>query len=905
LLVQGQRFVSTDQYSRTDISVIPVALIKRTDVVAGGASAAWGSDAIAGVVNVVLKDKLEGFEGNIQYGSSFHNDNKQISGALAWGTSFAGDRGQFMIAGEYSHLTDPPRYSSRGWSSQRTGFTTQTIGGVVYTNVVTNDLSMLRISAGGVFSGTSTSLTSAPSALSAASPLFALTVGPNGTLIPYVSSQAPTVLPPGATTFTSAGFGYKGDGAWVANNIDMGENIKKYNIYTRATYELTDTIKASFQGSYAKSDINADQPPIYFPNGTARDTLVVPTTNAFLLALKGTVGVFADIPNGATGIAQYLAANPTLKSIALQRTAPEFGTYHTNVVTDVYRVSLQLDGKFRENGSWSAYVTKGQSTQNVKFTHNLSQANLHYALGGCTGSTAAGTAFANASAGCVPLNPFGVGSITAAAAAYADGTGTNRIVNGMTAGGVTLSDQPFSLFAGPVSLTVGAEGRIVTLSSITNSNILPSGVTGLPAGLTSPPPFDFGVPVTGSFDNANPKNIPYHSVKIWELFGEAAIPLIKDVTLIKSLDFNGAFRYANHEVTGGTTNWKLGDTWEPFDGILFRIVKTKDSRDPNLAELYQGANAAAGSIVTKAAASGNSAFDPNFPLLSSPGYSFPVLLQGSDKLKPETAFSLSYGVSLSPPQIPGLHFSVDIWDIDIRDQIAQPGAVTILQACFQQQTFINSPPGFCNFIGRDANSGLINVVYNQFANIARARVNGVDIALDYRTPLSAIFKNAPGTLSINAQATNTLGQYTQSNSVAPIVNCVGVALDTNCTALPAWRGTVNVNYQTGPFSFNLVEKIVGKLNVTGNNAASSTGVVPYYNNNIPTILYTNLQLAYNFKVRNLKKFQVYANINNLFDRDPPILPNGPPGTLTPAPALLTGSYDYVGRAFTAGVRFKF
>ncbi len=917
LLVEGQRFVYTDQYGRTDFSIIPTALVKRVDVVTGGASAAWGSDALTGVVNIRLKDKIEGLEGNIQYGVSQRGDNKQLAGSLAYGSSFAKGRGQFMIAGEYSNLTDPPTYGSRSWSSQQTAFTTQTINGQRYQNVITNGLTLLRASTGGVFATTSnspiTATSRASSTVANGNPLYGFTVGANNVLVPYTASRDTTLLPAG-TNFASANYGYQGDGAWVNNQVAMGGNIKKYNLYSRATYELSNTIKASVQASYAWSEIQVQQPPIVFPSGTASDALVVGTTNPYLAALSTASGNLfpnaAGVANSAT-LLQYLNSKG-INSISLQRTAPDAGSYRTDIKTDVYRVSFQLDGKIFVDGKWSAYITNGRSNQRVSFLGNINQANLHYALGGCTGSTAAGGAFANADAGCVPINPFGAGSISTAAAAYIDGIGTNHIVNGQTAGGFSISDTPFHNWAGTVSFTAGAEARITSFYSITNMNILPSGLNlasvnaQLGTNLVSPPPFDYGVAVSGSNDNANPKTILPHSIKVWEAFGEVAFPLLKDAPLAKSLDFDGAIRYENNEVSGASTTWKLGGTWEPFDGLLFRVAKSKDSRDPNMTELYSGLGAALGSLVTLAQANASNAYDPSKPTQTP--YSFPVLTVGNPQLKPETSYTLTYGVSISPTWMRQVRFSADVFDIDIRNEIAQPGTTTIVQGCFGEGSFAgNIQSAYCgsNYISRDPNTGLINTIYNAYSNIAHANLHGIDFAFNYHSPLSAIFKHAKGVVDFNLQATNLTNQVTQATSIAPIVNCVGIVADSGCSAAPSWRGDADLNYHDSRFSFNIDEKLVGALNITGNNAPNAiTGVIPYYKNKIPAFLYTNIQIAYIIPVHGLKKLQIYGNVSNLFDTNPPIYPNGF-ASATPTPSLLTGNYDYVGRSFTAGIRFKF
>ena len=150
VLVDGRRLVPNTATGLVDLNAIPTSLIERVEVVTGGASAAWGSDAVAGVPNFILKKTIEGFEASLQYGQSQRHDQREKSASLAWGTPYAGGRGQFMIAGEYSSVTDPARVGNRPWGNDQWGWVTGTIDGRTVTRIAVPGVTASGVSYGGV-----------------------------------------------------------------------------------------------------------------------------------------------------------------------------------------------------------------------------------------------------------------------------------------------------------------------------------------------------------------------------------------------------------------------------------------------------------------------------------------------------------------------------------------------------------------------------------------------------------------------------------------------------------------------------------------------------------------------------------------------------------------------------------
>src|SRR5688572_4999008 len=239
VLVDGRRFVASTSQGTIDTNLIPSALIERVDIVTGGASAAYGSDAVAGVVNFNLASKLEGFRANTSYGSSFQGDDENVNASLAGGLSFAGERGHVVWAGEFSNEHGMGDCYTRDWCGQEwlnLGNTPPGNGGRPANNI-TDDVHTATVSQDGVINSSN-----------AAFPLRGTTFNPDGTTRPFQYGELyGTNLAP---LFMKGGEGH-GENVFIQGYL-LKVPVKRYIAYTKTTYDFTDSMQGGLDVSFGQ-----------------------------------------------------------------------------------------------------------------------------------------------------------------------------------------------------------------------------------------------------------------------------------------------------------------------------------------------------------------------------------------------------------------------------------------------------------------------------------------------------------------------------------------------------------------------------------------------------------------------------------------------------------------------------
>jgi outer membrane receptor protein involved in Fe transport len=365
-----------------------------------------------------------------------------------------------------------------------------------------------------------------------------------------------------------------------------------------------------------------------------------------------------------------------------------------------------------------------------------------------------------------------------------------------------------------------------------------------------------------------------------EAYAEVEIPLLKDLPGVEALGLNGAVRHTDYKISGAVTTWKVGGTYEPFEGLLLRGTRSRDIRAPSLSELFSiGGISATGSF-----------FNP----FNGQSARLPVQTTGNPDLTPERADTLSFGATYQPRGGPltGLRLSADYYRIKVKDVIASVGATDILQRCFQGVTT------YCSAIQFDNSVFGIAKVLTQPFNQSVLEAEGVDFEAGYRTDLDAL--NLPGSIDISLYATH-LAHLKTTDRPGP----TGVTVDNAGvqTGSPKWVASAYINYKLAPFTVGLQARTFSTIRYSallfgpgqdGYDPALSTSV----NKNVfPAHVYFNLNGTYDFEQLG-HKFQVFANVSNLFDKDPP--------AFAIAAINLGGNpYDYVGRTFKVGLRFGF
>ncbi len=633
-LIDGKRFVPTNQGDGLDLNFIPSVLIDHMDVVTGGASAAYGSGAVAGVTNFVMNRKLEDGKFTADFGETQRQDAKDRHIAGAYGLGLLDAKAHLVLGVEYED-SGTASCLDRDWCRNSPGFYPAADGSGYY---LSNNIRATQANTHGVFfnfNPTATSTLQSNAAGTALTP-FALGQQPE-------SSTSPFNNYPG------------GDGQSIYQHTNLVAPVKREVVTGMFTAALTDKINMKLDGTWGQ----------------------VKTTNY-------TAAVTSNFINIAPDNA-YLQMNPALAA-ALSPAGPTFldktwdDQVHsqTDVETTVRRGVLSFDGQFGESSwTWDGYYEYGHTyrTQVVQDNLHLNEATLaldtvlvngvptcrSQAPGGALpGGYTADPTLAN---GCQPLNPFGTGAISAAAKAYAFGnlvenlTYTQHVVAVNTTG--NLFDG-VGFGAGPVSGAVGAEYRTEKGDNIDNP--------GVPSNVASDYLIQYGASFAGK-------------VTVTEGYVETNIPVFKSLPGAERLEFDAALRESHYdnqglsgtdgtEATHNMTTWKLTGIWDPVSWLRVRGSKSKDSRAANFRELYYEQLIGAGGLFGYCGPPNTQTQPCNWNL------------KGNTALRPEQSATTTIGIVLTPKDLlSGFQFAADYFRIDITDAIQQANVTAVLTGC--------------------------------------------------------------------------------------------------------------------------------------------------------------------------------------------------------------------------------
>ena len=619
VLLDGQRFVPSTSVGSVDIGVMPSALIQRVDIVTGGASAAYGSDAIAGVVNFVLDNHFTGIKGSVEGGISQYGDNRIFHAELSAGFSFA-ERGHFVVSGEYVRASGVPmnaradtRYPvarliiNQGWTPDN-GQMRRLIVPYVYTKAA---------ALGGVVVD---------------GPLAGLEFGPGGT-----TSQQPAGLFSGTSSHVLAG--RHDDQAWDYSVSLSSLPQEKAALYARTSWDIAQDLSA-----YATGVIAYNRPgPFYSSpaNTIISGNLVIAQDNAFL-------------PETVREKMEDLG----LQTISVGRYSEDFGASIVSRANETYRAVIGLQGDI--GGGWKidAYGQYGQNRQTFLIDRNWIRSNFALAVdavdeGLARGGPANGNIICRSTLNepdnsCIPLNifgPFGTrfDPVSPPGAAYIFGTTRAVLHTAQTVAVLSLSGEPLRSWAGPVSFVAGAEFREES------------------ARQTVDP-----LSEAGAFGLGNPKPLA-GDVNIKEIFAETVVPLARERPLLHRLDLNGAMRFTDYSTSGSVATWKLGLNWQPIEAVRVRMTRSRDIRAPNILELFSSP------VLSTAGA-----VDP----FTNSSPTFQVSSLGNPDLLPEEADAQTIGVVFRPPSLPGLDFSLDYYRIEVLRAISTLSPADIVNRCY-------------------------------------------------------------------------------------------------------------------------------------------------------------------------------------------------------------------------------
>ncbi|CAN5267354.1 TonB-dependent receptor [soil metagenome] len=800
VLLNGQRLVPSTGSGTVDLGVLPTGLLSRVDVVTGGASAVFGSDAVAGVVNFVLDERFTGFKGLVEGGVSDRSDYESSKVSLSWGRRLMDDRLQLLASGEYYNNDGVPA-RSRPWSD----------GGSVW-----NDIPNPAYVAGGAqpqflrrenyyfpnntFGGLITS--SRTTAGTASTALAGTEILPGGSTAAFPTCTVAGVPGLCATERDLPHFNYI---------TLMSTPIKRTSGFARAAYQLTPDVRIYGEMLYGRSQ---SQVQTAWPSTAFLGPLTITRDNAYL----------------PTALAAQMTTLG-LASINVDRTFRDFPEAQIQRDTETRSLTAGFNAKVAD---WSldGYASYGETT----FFNNVADVTKVAAFRSAadavrspSGAIVCRSTLTTPGNGCQPLNVFGEGSSNQAAIDYATGDIRSELNLSQFSTGATARGEPFSTWAGPVSLAIGAEYRSQDSDQVVDDLSAARGFM-----LLNPQPF------AGSLD-------------VTEAFVETVVPLAKDVPFAVSLDLNAAYRVTDYSTSGSVDSWKVGLTWAPVADLTVRATTSRDIRAPNLLELFQGPTQQTAGVR-----------DPRTGLQAV----FQSLIGGNPNLTPEYADTVAAGVVFKPSALPGLALSLDYYSIEISDAISTLAAQQIVNRCESGST------EFCPLVTRNG-AGAITTIDLRPINFQTVKTSGFDFEASYSADLGAY-----GTLRTRLLA-NYMDDYAINDGLTEI-DIAGSISD----GLPKWSWTVSTQYQHGPLSVLVVADRVG--------AGTYNPRFVFENPDIESVWYVDSTVEWDLSGRGLGQTSIYLNASNLFDQAPPF-----------GFGFQGGPYDRVGRAYKAGLRFRF
>ncbi|WP_414712307.1 TonB-dependent receptor domain-containing protein [Sphingomonas sp.] len=857
-LLDGQRVVAANVTGVPDISLFPQLLVERVDVVTGGASASYGSDAVGGVVNFITNKKFEGFKANVSGGATTYGDDKQYLLQAAAGKSFLDDRLHVEISGEYDHEQGVPAGGfgedapgSRDW------YTTATL----VNRGVLNDGSPQYL-----YKLHAQAYQYAKYGLISAGPLQGTAFDKSGNpfQFQYGSNGVPVKNAAGNVTncYSSGGFCVGGD---LSGNVGVGTSlqskIERINGYSRVGFDLDPNNEIYTTVNIARVKSSNQPNP-----GAATTGLTMQCSNPFLPASVATACAAAGITSFTYGTSNALL--------------PENINVHPTRTQ--YRGVIGADGKFNLAGStwtYDTYYEHGENITNIAVHDILLNPHYRAAIQATTvnGQIVCADATARAN-GCVPINIFGGATPSAAALAYIEPEHgpTQHTRQKQDVASLNFSGEPFSLWAGPVSVAFGGEYRReyykVTGDVYGNGTVLGSAYdTDYPA--------DPLISTAGNNWYAGNYHSGSGSYNVKEAFLEVNVPFLNSDTLGKA-NLNAAGRWTNYSTAGTVYTWKIGGTWDtPIEAVRLRAVTSRDVRAPNLSELF------AAPVTTTL---------PNF---TNPfnGTALLVLqnVVGNPGLKPEVARNTEAGIVLARPHwLPGLSLSFDYYDIKVKGVISSLSAQQQVNFCFSGLTQYCSTFNFAPAQG----TAFVNV---QVFNLASIKTNGFDIEGSYQFSLDPI--GLPGRFSVRGLATH-VAHYITDQGIPGAIKVDSAGQNSGNT--PNWKVLGIESWDSDKFSLNLQQRWFSSGTFGNQYVVCSAGSCPASTNNNPTIDYNHMKGALYFDLGGsynvTKQLTAYFKVDNLFNRDPTPSPQTNTG-LDANPAL----YDLLGRFYRAGLRYNF
>ncbi|HZV56862.1 MAG TPA: TonB-dependent receptor [Sphingobium sp.] len=914
-LLNGRRMASSSAFGGVDINIFPEAMIKGIETVTGGASAAYGTDAVAGVVNFLLDTRYEGLSLEVQGGMTSRGDGGNYEASFAFGTRL-GERGHFLISVERAEQEGIHNYVGRNWYQ---GWGAAQVGGIWrgYPHMK---------SMNGSFDGI---------ILAPGTAIQGLKFDRNGNVSPFVPGAVATPMnPDGSVNLNAIGtpgartVGGDGDdlGGDPTEPFTLWPDTDRSAIFAYADYEIGNNFKVFAQ--YVRGTNHLWQ--WNTPRGS-------------LLGQPTAITIFQDNAYLPEALRQTMIDND-IASFSLRRTGSlkDIGNAYfedwttQNVGTVGFEGTLRTGG-FLDNWSVQGYYQYGHSKR-VWDQYGMRVDRIFAAVDAvddsngnivCRVSTFAGGA--EAFPGCQPLNLFGRGNASPQAVDYVLGNDVGEQIStplffanlGFTGetdsytatkakrnittfqqhlAELSLSGTLFDNWAGPVSLALGGAYRRESIYQVVRDSTnrasnhdSPAAGGFTPVRCNDPTIGLRGVSVpdcgnTVGYQYSKVSNIQ-GSTTVKEAFVETLFPLVSEQSWMKQASLSAAGRWANYSGAGDIWAYKIGLDLAFSNAIRLRGTYSRDVRAGNLSERFDKTGGAA---------------NVDDPRTTDVQEAIPVTIfsGGNPAIKPEKADTFTAGAVFEPGFIPGFSASVDWYRVSIKDAIGRVGTNEVLRRCL-----IDNDPQFCNLV--TLVSDVPSLIGDQYVNVAKSQVEGVDAEIAYRRGVRLFGGDESIATRLFASWLITRSDTGAPNAANPngvttsFDGLTGIAPDTGALGMfPSLKMTGSLTYRNGGFTTFFNGRYIGK----GKNAHLISGQpaqvgVNIADNSVPGIFYLDMRLSYRAEIANADA-EIFLSVTNLLDKDPPITPTFAAftGYATQANVSL---FDVLGRRWVIGAKVKF
>jgi outer membrane receptor protein involved in Fe transport len=736
ILLDGRRVPPTALNGNVDTNTLPQALVQRVDVVTGGASAVYGSDAVTGVVNFILDSRFTGVKGVAQYGISDYGDAPSSKFGVTLGTPVF-ERGHFVFSAEHYQYAGVKALEDRPYTAAINVLSGSGTAANPYT--LNSGVRIATSSFGG---------------LARTGPFAGQQFVGAGVLAPF-NPGTPTATP---------GINKGGDGAYLAGTRLIFP-LRTDQLFGRFEYEFTPNTVGFMQVNFSESGAAN-----YNRGGNGPSALAIFSGNPYL---------------PASAQAQLTAANAA--SFVMNRQSSDIGLLATaNQFVNALQFTTGLKGRLFDRYNWEAYYTKGDARMRARRDNNVNNVKFLAALDAVRdpgGNIVCRVTLTNPGLypGCQPINMFGVGNQSKEALNYIFEQTNFQVVNKMDDFAASIAGDVIEGWAGPLSAALNIEYRTQSYAqTTTNDPTRAFTTTGIRIGQGGT------VPTTLYTADSQPPQKGDQSVL--EAGGELALPLIRDVPFIKRLDVSGAARYTDYSTSGVVWSWKAGVNYEPFDDLRIRYTESRDIRAPSLNDLFSSATAGGVSLAdphtgltgqVTLIGTGNRNLVPEIARTTTLGAVyrpswFPRFQMSIDYFNIKIANGIS---TITGNQ------TATLAECEASNGTSPLCPLIVRPLPFSDRSAANFP----------------TIAYSTSLNVASQATHGVDVEASYRLPLAEIAASLPGALDVRLLYTYQPVNESKAFPSSPLVNAAGangLAKHRLSVLLNYTAGPISLNWQS-------------------------------------------------------------------------------------------------------------